>query len=111
MGDQLIARPLLTAPSECDDDDDEVGMNGFGKGNRSTRRKPAPTPLYPPQIPLADPGANPGRRGGKPGTNRFSYGKANGSELLGYNSNKLLRRAMLSVHLSIFLATSAQSEE
>jgi hypothetical protein len=26
---------------------------------------------------LADPGANPGRRGGKPATNRFSYGAAN----------------------------------
>jgi hypothetical protein len=25
---------------------------------------------------LADPGANPGRRGGKPATNRFSYGAA-----------------------------------
>jgi hypothetical protein len=58
-GDQLVARPLLTAPGECDDG--EVGgMNGFGKGNRSTRRKPAPTPLYPPQIPLARPEREPG---------------------------------------------------
>jgi hypothetical protein len=31
-------------------------MNGFGRGNRSTRRKPAPTSLCPPQIPLAKPG-------------------------------------------------------
>jgi hypothetical protein len=23
----------------------------IGRGNRSTRRKPAPVPLYPPQIP------------------------------------------------------------
>jgi hypothetical protein len=30
---------------------------------------------------LPDPGANPGRRGGKPATNRFSYGAANGSGL------------------------------
>jgi hypothetical protein len=31
-GDQLVARPLLTAPGDCDDD--EVGgMNGFGRGN------------------------------------------------------------------------------
>jgi hypothetical protein len=51
MSDQLIARPLLTAPSDCDDD--EVGgMNGFVSGNRSTRRKHAPAPLCPPQIPL-----------------------------------------------------------
>jgi hypothetical protein len=39
-----------------DCDDDEVGgMNGFGRGNRSTRKKPAPTSLCPPQIPLARP--------------------------------------------------------
>jgi hypothetical protein len=57
-GDQLVARPLLTAQGDCDD---EVGgMNGFGRGNRSTRRKPAPTPLCPPQIPLARPGREPG---------------------------------------------------
>jgi hypothetical protein len=27
-------------------------VDSIGRGNRSTRRKPAPTPLYPPQIPL-----------------------------------------------------------
>jgi hypothetical protein len=34
-------------------DDDECGAAGgmIGKGNRSTRRKPAPFPLGPPQIP------------------------------------------------------------
>jgi hypothetical protein len=53
-GDHLVAKPLLTAPADCDDG--EVGgMNGFGRGNRSTRRKPAPTPLCPPQIPLVRP--------------------------------------------------------
>jgi hypothetical protein len=58
-GDQLVARPLLTAPGECDDG--EVGgMNCFGRGNRSTRRKPAPTPFCPPQIPLVRPGREPG---------------------------------------------------
>jgi hypothetical protein len=74
-GDQLVAMPLLTVPGDCDDDDDDGevgGMNGFGRGNQSTRRKPAPTPLCPPQIPSA----NPGRRRGKPATNRFSYGAA-----------------------------------
>jgi hypothetical protein len=46
-GDQLVARPLLTAPGDCDDG--EVGaMDGFGRRNRSTRRKPAPTPICPP---------------------------------------------------------------
>jgi hypothetical protein len=43
-----------------DCDDEEVGgMNGFGRGNRSTRRKCASTPLCPPQIPLARPGREP----------------------------------------------------
>jgi hypothetical protein len=32
-----------------------------------------------------DPGSNPGRRGGKPATNRLSYGAASG---LGYRYNK-----------------------
>jgi hypothetical protein len=58
--DQLVARPLLTVPGDCDDG--EVGgMNGFGRGNRSH---------------LPDPGANPSRRGENPATNRFSYGAA-----------------------------------
>jgi hypothetical protein len=58
-GDQLVARPLLTTPGDCDDG--EVGgMNDFGRGNRSTRKKPAPTPLCPQQIPLARPGREPG---------------------------------------------------
>jgi hypothetical protein len=29
-----------------------IGGMKIGKGNRSTRRKPAPAPLCPPQIPL-----------------------------------------------------------
>jgi hypothetical protein len=57
--EQLVARTLLTAPGDCDDD--EVGgMNGFGMGNQSTQREPAPTPFCPPQIPLAGPGGEPG---------------------------------------------------
>jgi hypothetical protein len=55
-GDQLVAR---TAPGDCDDD--EVGgVNGFDREHRSTRRKPAPTPLCQPQIPLVRPGLEPG---------------------------------------------------
>jgi hypothetical protein len=37
-----------------DDDDDDYGAVGgmrIGTGNRSTRRKPAPVPHCPPQIP------------------------------------------------------------
>jgi hypothetical protein len=42
------------------------------QGNRSTRRKPAPVPLRPPQI-LPDLGSNPWHHGGKPVANRLSY--------------------------------------
>jgi hypothetical protein len=41
--------PILPAPDDCEDGE-FGGMNG--RGNRSTRRKPAPSPLCPPQIPL-----------------------------------------------------------
>jgi hypothetical protein len=39
-------------PAPGDYDDGEFGGMKIGKGNRSTRREPAPAPLYPPQIPL-----------------------------------------------------------
>jgi hypothetical protein len=66
-------RPIVPAPGDYDDG--EIG-GMIGRGNRSTRRKPAPVPLCPPQIPHACPYAKPGRRGGKPETNRLSYGTA-----------------------------------
>jgi hypothetical protein len=40
--------PIVPAPGDCEDGE-FGGMNG--RGNRSTRRKPALTPLCPPQIP------------------------------------------------------------
>jgi hypothetical protein len=43
---------LLYQPQMIDDGDcGEIGGMKIGRGNRSTRRKPAPTPLCPPQIP------------------------------------------------------------
>jgi hypothetical protein len=43
---------LLYQPRMIDDDDyGAVGGMRIGRGNRSTRRKPAPVPLCPPQIP------------------------------------------------------------
>jgi hypothetical protein len=48
----------------------------MGKENRSSRRKPAPVPLCPSKNPTCCPDANPGHRGGKPATNRLSYGTA-----------------------------------
>jgi hypothetical protein len=32
-------------------DDGEIGGMKIGRGNRSTRRKPVPVPICPPQIP------------------------------------------------------------
>jgi hypothetical protein len=55
----------LIVPAPGDYDDGEIG-GMIGKGNRSTRRKPVPVPLCPPQTSHACPDANPGRRGGKP---------------------------------------------
>jgi hypothetical protein len=51
--------PIVPTPDDDDDDDeaddaDECGAVGgmrIGKGNRSTRRQPAPVPLCSPQIP------------------------------------------------------------
>jgi hypothetical protein len=43
----------LIVPASDDDDDDCGVIGGMrnDKGNRSTWKKPAPVPLYPPQIP------------------------------------------------------------
>jgi hypothetical protein len=71
LGTAAINRLIVPAPGDYDD-----GVIGvmIGRGNRSTRRKPAPVPLCPPQTPHACLDANPGRRGGKPATNSLSYG-------------------------------------
>jgi hypothetical protein len=72
LGTAATDWPIVLAPGDYDDG--EFGEMKIGRGNRSTRRKPAPAPLCPPQIPLDQtPGSNPGRRGGKSATNRLSY--------------------------------------
>jgi hypothetical protein len=43
-------RPIVPVPGDYDDG--EIG-GMIGKGNKSTRRKPAPVPLCPPQTPYA----------------------------------------------------------
>jgi hypothetical protein len=43
-------RPIVAAPGDYGDG--EIG-GMIGKGNRSTRRTPAPVPLCPPQTPHA----------------------------------------------------------
>jgi hypothetical protein len=47
LGTAATNRPLVPAPGDYDNG--EIG-GMIGKGNRSTRRKPAPVPLCPPQI-------------------------------------------------------------
>jgi hypothetical protein len=73
--------PIVPAPGDCEEGEVD-GMNSFGRGNRNTRKKPAPTPICPYKSHLPDPGANPGRRGGKPATNHFSYCAALDTQLL-----------------------------
>jgi hypothetical protein len=50
LGTAATDRPLVPAPG--DNDDGEIG-GMIGRGNRSTRRKPAPVLLCPPQTPHA----------------------------------------------------------
>jgi hypothetical protein len=73
----LVRRPLfgLLYQPRMIDECGAVGGIRICRGNRRTRRKSAPVPLGPPQIPH-DLGSNRGRRGGKPATNRPSYGTA-----------------------------------
>jgi hypothetical protein len=55
----------------------KIGRMKIVKGNRSTRRKPAPAPVLSTTNPTwLEPDANSGRRGGKPATNCFSYSAA-----------------------------------
>jgi hypothetical protein len=65
--------PIVPAPNDDDDECGAVAGMRIGMGNRSTQRKPAPVPLWLPQIPY---GSNQGRRGGKPATNRLNYDTA-----------------------------------
>jgi hypothetical protein len=91
----LVCRSLTVLSYPARTIDDEYGAVGgmrIGRGNQSTRRKPAhPVPLCPPQIPHdLTLGFNPDRRGGKLATNRLSYGTATSSnlyDLYSYNTN------------------------
>jgi hypothetical protein len=49
LGTAATNRPTVPAPGDYDNG--EIG-GMIGRGNRSTRRKPAPVPLCPPQTPL-----------------------------------------------------------
>jgi hypothetical protein len=73
LGSAATKRPIVPAPGDYDDR--EIG-GLIGRGNLSTRRKPAPVPLCPPQTLHACPDANPDRCGGKLAINRLIYGTA-----------------------------------
>jgi hypothetical protein len=47
LGTAATSRPIV--PVQGDYDDGEIG-GMIGRGNRSTRRKPAPAPLCPPHM-------------------------------------------------------------
>jgi hypothetical protein len=51
LGTAATNRPIVPAPGDYDDG--EIGGMMIGRGNRSTRRKPAPVPLCPSQTPHA----------------------------------------------------------
>jgi hypothetical protein len=50
LGTAATNRPIVPVPGDYDDG--EIG-GIIGRGNRSTRSKPAPVPLCPPQTPHA----------------------------------------------------------
>jgi hypothetical protein len=50
LGTSVTNWPIVPASGDCEDG--EFGGMMIGRGNRSTRRKPTPVPLCPPQIPL-----------------------------------------------------------
>jgi hypothetical protein len=49
LGTAATNRPVVPTPGDYDEG--EIGGMMIGRGNRSTRRKPAPVPLCPPQTP------------------------------------------------------------
>jgi hypothetical protein len=74
LGTSATNWPIVPAPGDYEDG--EFGGMMVGRENRSTRRKCAPVPFVHHKSYVNWSGANPGRRGGKPATNRFSYGTA-----------------------------------
>jgi hypothetical protein len=77
LGTAATYWPIVPGPDDSDGDCGEIGEIKIGRGNRNTPRKSTPAPLCPPQIPHEYTRVlNSGRRGGKPATNRLSYGAA-----------------------------------
>jgi hypothetical protein len=90
LGTTATNKPIVPAP--VDYDKGEIGGMMIGRGNRSTKRKPASVPLCPPQTPHACTDANPGRRVANPAPNRLSYGTALPTKNLYTHFNKYADR-------------------
>jgi hypothetical protein len=92
-----------------DGDCREIGGMKIGRGNRSTRKKTYPSATLSTTNPTwLDPGLNPGRRGGKPATNRFSYGAALSLVLVySYESNRHKKISIFFFHRHKEISSSA----
>jgi hypothetical protein len=58
LGTTATNRPIV--PAQDNYDDGEIGGMIIGRGNRSSRRKPAPVPFCPPETPHVLPGRESG---------------------------------------------------
>jgi hypothetical protein len=79
----FVRRPLFGLTNQfwiCQDECGAAGGMKIGRGNRSTRRKPAPVPHCSPQIPH-DLGSNPGPSRWKAGDQPPCYGRVECSSL------------------------------
>jgi hypothetical protein len=68
----------VPASGDSEDDYGEIGGTKIGRGNRNVLGENLPQRHFCPSqnVTWLDPGLNLGRRGGKPATNRLSYGTA-----------------------------------
>jgi hypothetical protein len=73
LGTAATSRPIVPAPGDYNDG--EIGANDW-QGEPKYSEKTYPSAALSTTNPTCCPGANPGRRGGKPATNRLSYGTA-----------------------------------
>jgi hypothetical protein len=73
LGTAATNRHIVSAPGDYDNG--EIG-GMIGRGNRSCRKKTCRSAALSTTNPTCCPEANPGRPGGKPASNRLSYGTA-----------------------------------
>jgi hypothetical protein len=68
----LLYQPRMIGVGDCG----EIGGMKIGRGNKYSEKTFRSAILSTTNSTWLDPGLNPGRRGGKPATNRLSYGAA-----------------------------------